>query len=177
MFRRLVFADESNESIFPATVFNDCAVSKTFLIIFKNEEVELDDQFNFKLSVIVDAQNVSISVLKRFFTLAFVADRRIFSTNGFAARRRIVLFGKRFFVRRRQKNFPIRTKFFLFSPEKIAQMQQLCSRCFKLHFNPRSGLHTHLPILFDYFHLSALTTTIHGSLLCLIPPYVFDRSV
>ena len=50
--------DETNDSIFPATIFNDWAVSKTFLIIFKNEEVELDDQFNFKLSVIVDAQNV-----------------------------------------------------------------------------------------------------------------------
>ncbi|CAF4300828.1 unnamed protein product [Rotaria sp. Silwood2] len=54
-------------------------------------------------------------------------------------------------------------------------MQSLCSRCYKLHFNPRSGIHTHVPILFDYFHLSAITTTIHGSLLCLIPPYVFDR--
>jgi len=54
-------------------------------------------------------------------------------------------------------------------------MEQLCSRCYKLHFNPRLGLHTHIPILFDYFHLSAITTTIHGSLLCLIPPYVFDR--
>ena len=53
------FSDDSNESIHPACVFNDWAVSKTFLIIFKNEEVELDDQFNFKLSVIVDAQNVN----------------------------------------------------------------------------------------------------------------------
>lgn len=50
--------DESNEEIHPACIFNDRAVSKTFLIIYKNEEIELDDQFNFKLSVIVDAQNV-----------------------------------------------------------------------------------------------------------------------
>jgi hypothetical protein len=62
-----------------------------------------------------------------------------------------------------------------FRPEKMSTMQQLCSRCYKLHFNPRLGIHTHIPILFDYFHLSALITTIHGSLLCLIPPYVFDR--
>ncbi|CAF5182710.1 unnamed protein product [Rotaria magnacalcarata] len=51
--------DESNEQIYPACIFNDCGVSKTFLIIYKNEEVELDDQFNFKLSVIVDAQNIT----------------------------------------------------------------------------------------------------------------------
>ena len=59
--RRLFFVlylDDSNDSIYPACVFNDWGVSKTFLIIFKNEEVQLDDQFNFKLSVIVDAQTV-----------------------------------------------------------------------------------------------------------------------
>ena len=52
--------DDSNDSIYPACVFNDWGVSKTFLIIFKNEEIQLDDQFNFKLSVIVDAQNVRL---------------------------------------------------------------------------------------------------------------------
>jgi hypothetical protein len=50
--------DDSHEQIYPACIFNDWGVSKTFLIIYKNEETELDDQFNFKLSVIVDAQNV-----------------------------------------------------------------------------------------------------------------------
>ena len=48
----------TDDSIYPACVFNDWGVSKTFLIIFKNEEIQLDDQFNFKLSVIVDAQTV-----------------------------------------------------------------------------------------------------------------------
>jgi len=65
--------------------------------------------------------------------------------------------------------------FVFFRTEKLSTMQQLCSRCYKLYFNPRLGIHTHIPILFDYFHLSALTTTIHASLLCLIPPYAFDR--
>ena len=51
-------ADDSNERIYPASTLNEWGVSKTFLIVYKNEEVQLDDQFNFKLSVIVDAQNV-----------------------------------------------------------------------------------------------------------------------
>jgi hypothetical protein len=51
--------DDSNDSIYPACVFNDYGVSKTFLIIFKNEEIQLDDQFNFKLSIIVDAQTIT----------------------------------------------------------------------------------------------------------------------
>ncbi|UJR20758.1 hypothetical protein I4U23_023876 [Adineta vaga] len=133
--------DDSNDSIYPACVFNDWGVSKTFLIIFKNEEVQLDDQFNFKLSVIVDAQNI-VECFNRLDMQLLV---------------------ELYFLERD------------YSPEKMPTMQQLCSRCYKLHFNPQFGIHTHVPILFDYFHLSALTTTVHGSLLCLIPPYVFDR--
>ncbi|CAF1648237.1 unnamed protein product, partial [Adineta ricciae] len=133
--------DDSNDSIYPACVFNDWGVSKTFLIIFKNEEVPLDDQFNFKLSVIVDAQNIAECFNRLDMQLLL----------------------ELYFLERD------------YSPEKMPTMQQLCSRSYKLHFDPRIGIHTHVPILFDYFHLSALTTTVHGSLLCLIPPYVFDR--
>ncbi len=58
--------DDSNEQIYPACIFNDWGISKTFYIIYKNEEIELDDQFNFKLSVIVDAQNVIKRKTKHF---------------------------------------------------------------------------------------------------------------
>ncbi|CAF3528073.1 unnamed protein product [Rotaria sp. Silwood1] len=133
--------DDSYEQIYPACIYNDCGVSKTFLIIYKNEEIELDDQFNFKLSVIVDAQHITDCFNRMDMQLCI----------------------ELFFM---EKDY---------SPEKIGTMQSLCSRCYKLHCNPRSGTHTHVPILFDYFHLSAITTTIHASLLCLIPPYVFDR--
>lgn len=133
--------DDSNDQIYPACIFNDWGVSKTFLIIYKNEEIELDDQFNFKLSVVLDAQNITDCFnrmdMQLFIELHFI-DKE-------------------------------------YSQEKLSTMQQLCSRCYKLHFNPRLGLHVHLPIFFDYFHLSAVTTTIHASLICLIPPYVFDR--
>ena len=73
--------------------------------------------------------------------------------------------------------FYSKTKKFIisFREEKLSTMQQLCSRSYKLHFNPRLGIHTHVPIFFDYFHLSAITTSIHASLLCLIPPYAFER--
>jgi len=35
---------------------------------------------------------------------------------------------------------------------------------------PRQGIHLQVPVLFDYFHLSAVLTTIHCSLLTLLPP-------
>ncbi len=49
-------------------------------------------------------------------------------------------------------------------------MQLLCSRAFKIHFDPRQGIHLQVPVMFDYFHLSAVLTTIHCTLLTLLPP-------
>ena len=49
-------------------------------------------------------------------------------------------------------------------------MQLLCSRLFKVHFDPRQGIHAQIPVVFDYFHLSAVLATIHCTLLTLLPP-------
>ncbi|CAB3247685.1 unnamed protein product [Arctia plantaginis] len=45
-------------------------------------------------------------------------------------------------------------------------------RVLKLHFQPSHGLHYHLPVLFDYFHLSSVSITIHASLVALHQPYI-----
>ncbi|XP_023944853.2 uncharacterized protein LOC112050742 isoform X2 [Bicyclus anynana] len=45
-------------------------------------------------------------------------------------------------------------------------------RVLKLHFQPAQGLHYHLPVLFDYFHLGAVSVTIHASLVALHQPYI-----
>lgn len=45
-------------------------------------------------------------------------------------------------------------------------------RTLQLSFLATKGLHYHLPVLFDYFHLSAITMTIHGSLVALHQPYI-----
>lgn len=45
-------------------------------------------------------------------------------------------------------------------------------RNLQLSFSAPKGLHYHLPILFDYFHLSAITLTIHASLVALHQPYI-----
>ena len=46
------------------------------------------------------------------------------------------------------------------------------SRVLRLNFNPSRGLHYHLPVLFDYFHLAAVSTTIHMVLSSLHQPYI-----
>jgi hypothetical protein len=59
-----------------------------------------------------------------------------------------------------------------YNSDRITQMQQLCVRTFKIHFDPRLGIHLQVPILFDYFHLSAVLATIHCVLLTLLPPMI-----
>lgn len=91
------YIDDSNDSIYPACVFNDWGVSKTFLIIFKNEEIQLDDQFNFKLSVIVDAQTVGERINRVFPQISYL-DYRMFQSIGHAIVSGIIFSRKRLFV-------------------------------------------------------------------------------
>ena len=44
--------------MFPSCVIDEYAVSKTFLILYRNEEIILDDQILFKISTLVNAFNV-----------------------------------------------------------------------------------------------------------------------
>ncbi|ALC44242.1 CG32333 [Drosophila busckii] len=46
------------------------------------------------------------------------------------------------------------------------------TRQLQLNFHPGRGLHYHLPVLFDYFHLAAISVTIHASLVALHQPYI-----
>ena len=46
------------------------------------------------------------------------------------------------------------------------------SRILNINLNPLQGIHYHLPVLFDYFHLSAVSLTIHAALVSLHQPYI-----
>jgi len=46
------------------------------------------------------------------------------------------------------------------------------TRTLQLNFHPGHGLHYHLPVLFDYFHLAAVSLGIHASLIALHQPYI-----
>ncbi|XP_020277568.1 uncharacterized protein LOC109851674 isoform X3 [Pseudomyrmex gracilis] len=51
-------------------------------------------------------------------------------------------------------------------------MACVSSRALQLNFTPTKGLHYHLPVLFDYFHLAAVSITIHAYLVALHQPYI-----
>lgn len=59
-----------------------------------------------------------------------------------------------------------------FGPDQHSSISCVSSRTLQLHFSPTRGLHYHLPVLFDYFHLAAVTMTIHASLVALHQPYI-----
>lgn len=46
------------------------------------------------------------------------------------------------------------------------------TRTLQLNFHPVRGLHYHLPVVFDYFHLSAINVGIHASLIAIHQPYI-----
>ena len=56
--------------VFPATVINGNAVSKTFQILYRNEDVTLNDIILFKVHALVDAVKVIFSFIVSILTLA-----------------------------------------------------------------------------------------------------------
>ncbi|XP_067834681.1 protein FAM135B [Heptranchias perlo] len=54
----------------------------------------------------------------------------------------------------------------------IAGIPLISSRRLGLHFHPRRGLHHHVPVMFDYFHLSVVSVTVHASLVALHQPLI-----
>ena len=62
---------------------------------------------------------------------------------------------------------------FLITLSKISEgVECVSARVLSLNLSPRRGLHYHLPVLFDYFHLSAVSLTIHAALVALHQPYI-----
>lgn len=49
-----------SELVFPACVVNGTGVSKTFQILYRNEEVALDDTIMFRAHILVDSHKVSL---------------------------------------------------------------------------------------------------------------------
>lgn len=59
-----------------------------------------------------------------------------------------------------------------FSGPASSALTLASTRNLQLNFHPGRGLHYHLPVLFDYFHLAAISVGIHASLVALHQPYI-----
>ncbi|CAB0006557.1 unnamed protein product, partial [Nesidiocoris tenuis] len=128
-----------NELGLPACVIGGTTgVSKTFQILYRNEEVNLEDTLMFRVHILVDSHKIEESLERAEFTLSVE-----------------LWFTDTSLVTDQQTNVTC-----------------VSLRTLQLSFLATKGLHYHLPVLFDYFHLSAITMTIHGSLVALHQPYI-----
>ncbi|XP_018605049.2 protein FAM135A isoform X2 [Scleropages formosus] len=123
---------------FPATVHNDTACSKTFQILYKNEEIVVNDVLIFKVKLLLDEKKVEEFLNEMDFQLSL----DLHFTDGD------------------------------YSPEDLSSMQNISSRTLKLHFNLHRGIHHNVNVMFDYFHLSVISVSIHGSLVALHQPLI-----
>ncbi|KAG7462786.1 hypothetical protein MATL_G00188440 [Megalops atlanticus] len=122
----------------PAVVHDDVIHSKTFQILYKNEEVVLNDVLIFKVKMLLDENKVEESLNEMDFQLCL----DLHFTDGD------------------------------YSPEDLSSLHLISSRTLRLHFSPPCGVHQHLNVMFDYFHLSAVSITVHGSLVALHQPLI-----
>ncbi|KAK6293828.1 hypothetical protein J4Q44_G00361540 [Coregonus suidteri] len=129
---------------FPAAVVDDVICSKTFQILYKNEEVVVNDVLVFKIMMLLDEKKVEESLNDMDFQLSL----ELYFTDGD------------------------------FSPEELSSLQNISSRSLRLHFSLNRGIHQHINIMFDYFHLSVVSMAVHASLVALHQPLIsFPRPV
>ncbi|KAJ8384160.1 hypothetical protein AAFF_G00208620 [Aldrovandia affinis] len=129
---------------FPATVHNGTICSKTFQILYKNEEIVINDVLIFKVKLLLDEKKVEGLLNEMDFQLSL----DLHFTDGD------------------------------YSPEDMSSLPMISSRTLRLHFNLYRGVHQHVNAMFDYFHLSVISVTVHGSLVALHQPLIsFPRPV
>ncbi|XP_023246874.1 uncharacterized protein LOC106636222 [Copidosoma floridanum] len=69
-------------------------------------------------------------------------------------------------------HFNLSVELWFSDPAQHNNMACVSSRALQLNFVPTKGLHYHLPVLFDYFHLAAVSMTVHCCLVALHQPNI-----
>ncbi|XP_004914561.1 protein FAM135A isoform X3 [Xenopus tropicalis] len=129
---------------FPASVQDTVVFSKIFQILYKNEEITVNDVMIFKIKMLLDERKIEETLNELNFQM-FI-DLYFTDTD--------------------------------YSPNDPNALQLISSRSLKLHFNLHRGLHDHINVMFDYFHLSVISVVIHGSLVALHQPLIsFHRVI
>ncbi|XP_008276959.1 protein FAM135A isoform X2 [Stegastes partitus] len=129
---------------FPASVQDDVICSKTFQILYKNEEVVVNDVLLFKVMMLLDEKKVEESLNDMDFQLFL----DLYFTDGD------------------------------YTPDDPSSLQNISGRTLRLHFSLQRGIHQHVNVMFDYFHLSVISVAIHASLVALHQPLIsFPRPV
>ncbi|XP_006830911.1 PREDICTED: protein FAM135B [Chrysochloris asiatica] len=133
-----IVGQTENTSLRSACVHEGTVHSRVFQILYRNEEVPINDVVIFRAHLLLDGERVE-DVLS-------------------------------------EVDFQLKVDLHFTDSE-----QQLCdvvgapmisSRTLGLHFHPRTGLHHQVPVMFDYFHLSVISVTVHAALVALQQPLI-----
>uniref|UniRef100_A0A665V5U5 Family with sequence similarity 135 member B n=1 Tax=Echeneis naucrates TaxID=173247 RepID=A0A665V5U5_ECHNA len=121
-----------------AAVYDGSVFSRIFQILYRNEEIVVNDCMIFKVHLLLDGERVEEALSEVDFQLKLDLH-------------------------------------FTDNEQQLAEVMTvplISSRTLSLHFHPRRGLHHHVPVMFDYFHLSVISVSIHASLVALHQPLI-----
>nr|XP_019946479.1 PREDICTED: protein FAM135B [Paralichthys olivaceus]XP_019946480.1 PREDICTED: protein FAM135B [Paralichthys olivaceus]XP_019946481.1 PREDICTED: protein FAM135B [Paralichthys olivaceus] len=138
---RLIATTQDNTgecSFSSAGVYDGTVFSRIFQILYRNEEIAVNDCMIFKVHLLLDGEKVEEALSEVDFQLKLDLH----------------------FTDNEQQLAEILT------------VPLISSRTLSLHFHPRRGLHHHVPVMFDYFHLSVISVSIHASLVALHQPLI-----
>uniref|UniRef100_A0A8C4NLX1 Family with sequence similarity 135 member B n=1 Tax=Dicentrarchus labrax TaxID=13489 RepID=A0A8C4NLX1_DICLA len=138
---RLIATTQDNTgecSFSSAGVYDGTVFSRIFQILYRNEEITVNDCMLFKVHLLLDGERVEEALSEVDFQLKL--DLHFTDNEQQLA--------------------------------EIATVPLISSRTLSLHFHPRRGLHHHVPVMFDYFHLSVISVSIHASLVALHQPLI-----
>ncbi|KAL4629914.1 protein FAM135B isoform X1 [Arapaima gigas] len=121
-----------------AGVHDGTVYSRIFQIMYRNEEIVVNDSMIFKVHLLLDGERVEEALSEVDFQLKLDLH----------------------FTDNEQQL------------SELATVPLISSRTLGLHFHPRKGLHHHVPVMFDYFHLSVISVSIHASLVALHQPLI-----
>ncbi|XP_041822840.1 protein FAM135B [Melanotaenia boesemani] len=121
-----------------AGIYDGTVFSRIFQILYRNEEIVVNDCMIFKVHLLLDGEKVEEALSEVDFQLKLDLH-------------------------------------FTDNEQQLAEIMTvplISSRTLNLHFHPRRGLHHHVPVMFDYFHLSVISVSIHASLVALHQPLI-----
>ncbi|NXC06004.1 F135B protein, partial [Orthonyx spaldingii] len=127
-----------DSSLCSACVHENNVYSRIFQILYRNEEIVLNESMNFRVHLLLDGERVEDALNEADFQLKLDLH----------------------FTDSEQQL------------RDVPAIPMISSRTLCLHFHPRRGLHHHVPVMFDYFHLSVVSVTVHASLVALHQPLI-----
>ncbi|XP_037659238.1 protein FAM135B [Choloepus didactylus] len=119
-----------------ACVHENTVLGRVFQILYRNEEVPINDAVIFRAHLLLDGERVEDALS--------------------------------------EVDFQLKVDLHFTDSEQqlrdVAGAPMISSRTLGLHFHPWRGLHHQVPVMFDYFHLSVISVTVHAALVALQQP-------